>query len=198
VVLHGLTRTGRAHPSLIRFARSVAAAGNVVLVPEVPEWRDLRVAPALTIETIRAAVAALQQRDDVIHEHVGLFGFSFGATQALVAAAEPDVAAMLAGVAAWGGYFDLRRTFRFGLTGLHDFGNATYQMQPDPYGAWVMAGNYLPMVPGYSGSDAVGRALHDLALEAGERGTYAWDPVYDESKQRLRGSYPPTSATCST
>lgn len=190
VVLHGLTRTGRAHPSLIRFARSVAAAGNVVYVPEIPEWRDLRVEPSLTIETIRAAVTALQQRDDVLHEHVGLFGFSFGATQALVAATEPEVAGMLAGVAAWGGYCDLRRTFRFGLTGLHDFGTTTYQMQPDPYGAWVMAGNYLPRVPGYSGSEAVGRALHDLALEAGERGTYAWDPVYDESKHRLRTRLP--------
>jgi pimeloyl-ACP methyl ester carboxylesterase len=190
VVLHGLTRTGRTHTSLIRFARAVASAGNVVLVPEIPEWRNLRVEPALTIDTIRSAVAALQQRDDVRHEHVGLFGFSFGASQALVAATEPDVADMLAGVAAWGGYCDLERTFRFGLTGLHEIDGVTYQTQPDPYGVWVMAGYYLARVPGYAGAGPVGRALHALAIEAGERGTYAWDPIYDESKRRLRAQLP--------
>lgn len=186
VVLHGLTRPGRAHPSLQRFARAVASAGNVVLVPEIPEWRDLRVAPSVTIGTIRQAVRALQLRDDVRHEHVGLFGFSFGATQALIAAADEETARLLTGVAAWGGYYDLRRLFRFGLTGMHDIDGVTYQTQPDPYGPWIMAGNYLPRVPGYEGAGAVATALHDLALEAGERRLYAWDPVFDESKRRLR------------
>ena len=59
VVLHGLTRTGRGHASLKRFAHAVARAGNTVFVPDIPEWRDLRVAPALAIETIHAAAAAL-------------------------------------------------------------------------------------------------------------------------------------------
>jgi pimeloyl-ACP methyl ester carboxylesterase len=186
VVLHGLTRPGRAHPSLQRFARAVASAGNVVLVPEIPEWRDLRVAPAVTIGTIQQAVRALQRRDDVSHEHVGLFGFSFGATQALIAAADKETARLLAGVAAWGGYSDLRRLFRFGLTGEHELDGVTYSTEPDPYGCWIMAGNYLTRVPGYEDAGAVSRALHDLALETGERRLYAWDPIYDASKRRLR------------
>lgn len=186
LVLHGLTRSGRAHPSLQRFARAVASAGNIVFVPEIPEWRDLRVAPAITIPTIRQAVHALQQRDDVRHEHVGLFGFSFGATQALIAAADPETARLLAGIAAWGGYADLRRLFHFGLTGEHELDGITYHTEPDPYGSWIMAGNYLPRTPGYEGTEGVASALHDLALEAGERRLYAWDPVFDASKRRLR------------
>ena len=39
VILHGITRTGRAHPQLVRFTRTVAATGMVVIIPEVPEWR---------------------------------------------------------------------------------------------------------------------------------------------------------------
>lgn len=191
VVLHGLTRAGRSHPALLRFCRAVASAGNVVLLPEIPEWRDLRVDPEVTIGTIREAVRALHLRDDVRHEHVGLFGFSFGATQALVATTDPETAALLTGVASWGGYFDIGRLFRFGLTGLHEIDGTTYHTQPDPYGSWVMAGNYLDRVPGYSGSEAVARALHELALEAGEKRIYAWDPVYDASKHRLRGSLAP-------
>jgi dipeptidyl aminopeptidase/acylaminoacyl peptidase len=88
-------------------------------------------------------VQALQARDDVRHEHVGLFGFSFGATQGLVAAAQPGTARLLSGMAAWGGYCDLHRLFRFGLTGLHEIDGVTYRTRPDPYGAWIIAGNYL-------------------------------------------------------
>lgn len=186
VVLHGLTRPGRAHPSLVRFARAVASAGHVVFVPEIPEWRELRVEPERAVATIRAAVHALQQRTDVRHEHVGLIGFSFGATQALIAAADTDTAALLAGVAAWGGYCDLQRVFRFGLTGMHEHGGVTYRMRPDPYGAWIIAGNYLTRVPGYEGHGAVADALLALAAEAGDRGPFAWDPIYDASKARLR------------
>jgi pimeloyl-ACP methyl ester carboxylesterase len=191
VVLHGLTRSGRAHRSLIRFAGAVAAAGNVVFVPEIPEWRDLRVAPELTMATIRAAVHALQQRDDIRHEHVGLFGFSFGATQGLIAAADTELAGMVAGIASWGGYCDLTRVFRFGLTGLHGIDGTTWQMRPDPYGAWVMAGNYLHRVPGLEDATEIAAALHELAIESGERGSYAWEPVYDASKLRLRARLSP-------
>lgn len=190
VVLHGLTRPGRRHPGLIRFARAVARARNVVMVPEIPEWRELRVAPAVTVETIRAAVRALQQRADVDHRHVGLFGFSFGATQALIAASHEHTARQLHGLASWGGYGDIRRMFRFGLTGLHELDGVTYEMRPDPYGAWVIAANYLSQAPGYSGAVAVERALYVLALESGERRVYAWDPMYDALKVRLRAALP--------
>jgi dienelactone hydrolase len=192
VVLHGLTVPGRRHPALIRFAQAVACAGNVVFVPDVPEWRRLRVAPAPTIATIRAAAAALQERGDVEHEHVGLFGFSFGATQALIAAADEEISRLLSGIAAWGGFCDLRRLFRFGLTGLHELDDMTWHTPPDPYGAWIMAGNYLPHVPGYQDATEVGDALHALAIESGERGHYAWDPIYDASKLRLRSTLRPS------
>jgi dienelactone hydrolase len=191
VVLHGLTRPGRAHPSLQRFARAVASAGNVVFIPEIPEWRDLRVEPHIAVDTIRQAVRALQCRDDVRHEHVGLFGFSFGATQALIAAADEETAALLSGIACWGGYCDLRRLFRFGLTGLHDLDGTTWYTQPDPYGTWIMAGNYLERVPGHEDAGPVADALQRLALEAGERRLYAWDPVFDASKRRYRAELEP-------
>lgn len=191
VVLHGLTRTGRGHASLKRFAHAVARAGNTVFVPDIPEWRDLRVAPALAIETIHAAAAALQQRRDVSHEHVGLFGFSFGATQALIAAADAEISKLLSGIAAWGGFCDMRRLFRFGLTGLHELDGMTWHTPPDPYGAWIMAGNYLPHVPGYQDTQDVADALHALAIRSGEMGTAAWDPVYDPIKLELRASLAP-------
>jgi pimeloyl-ACP methyl ester carboxylesterase len=191
VVLHGLTRTGREHPGLHRFATAVAASGSIVLVPDIPEWRDLRVAPAITMDTIKAAVRALQERTDVLHEHAGLLGFSFGATQALIAATDPDVAGMLHGIAAWGGYYDMPSLSVFGLTGYHELDGVRYHIQPDPYGSWVMAGSYLTCVPGHERDGAVADAVHALAIEAGERWIYAWDPFFDASKLAARARLTP-------
>jgi len=189
-VLHGLTRNGRKHRGLDRFARSYAAAGNVVFVPDIPEWRELRVAPAMAAETIRAAVLALGERPEVRPGHIGLLAFSFGATQAIMAGADPEVAELLHGIVAWGGYADLHATFRYGLTGAHEYRGRRITMEPDPYGVWVIAANYLERVPGHERDGAVAAALHALAIEAGERGFYAWDPVYDASKLRLRATLP--------
>jgi len=190
LVLHGLTATGLQHPSLVRFARSIAAGGNVVFIPEIPEWRQLHVAPAVTHDTILAAVRQLHDRHDVDPDRVGLFGFSFGATQALVAAADPAIHSLLHGLAAWGGYCDLHTLFVFGLTGHHELDGTTYRVRPDPYGTWIMVGNYLHRMPGYEEAADVAAALLALAREAGRVGAYAWDPVYDPAKQRLRQDIP--------
>lgn len=190
VVLHGLTFSGRAHTGLVRFARSVAAAGNLVFVPDIPEWRALRLEPAITNATIRAAVHALQQRDDVDHRRAGLFGFSFGATQALIAAADPDVGALLHGIVAWGGYADVERLFVHGMTGEHELDDVTYQAQPDPYGSWIIAGQYLTATPGHEDDGDIAAALHGLALEAGRRQVYAGDPSFDDAKAATRATLP--------
>lgn len=190
VVLHGLTATGRSHASLTRFARAMAASGLTIMIPEIPEWRALRVAPRLAIPTIKAAVLALDERGDLVHGRLGLLGFSFGATQGLVAATDPALRRHLTGVAAWGGYCDLGRAFEFALRGTHELDGAHYTATPDPYGAWIMAGNYLTLIPGYEADHDVAAALQELALEAGRRGVFAGDPVYDPDKLRLRESLP--------
>lgn len=186
VLLHGLTCTARAHPSLQRFARAVAASGHVVLVPEIPEWRALHVAPAITIDTIRAAVRALHDRPEIDPERIGLFGFSFGATQALVAAADPAVAGLMRGLVAWGGYCELHRLFRFGLTGEHELDGVTHVIDPDPYGRWIMLGNYLTRVPGHENDGAVAAAAHELARIAGDRAIPSYDPALDPVKYEIR------------
>ena len=189
-VLHGLTRTGREHAGLDRLARAFAAAGNLVFVPDIPEWRELRVAPALTAQTIRAAVHALAERPEVRPGHIALLAFSFGATQAIMAGADPELAAALHGIVAWGGYSDLHAPIRFALTGTHEYDGRRISMEPDPYGIWIIAANYLSRVPGREHDGEVARALHELAIEVGESRRYAWEPRFDASKARLRERLP--------
>ena len=186
IVLHGLTIPGRHHSVLQRFCRSLAATGAAVMVPDIPEWRDLRIATAVTIPTIRAALREFAERPDVDHERIGLIGFSFGATQGLIAAADPALQSTVKGIAAWGGYRDLGRSFEFGITGRHELDGVHYQLDPDPYGRWAIVSNYLTGVPGCEEYTDVAAALRELALESGRRRVYAWDPCYDPDKVRLR------------
>lgn len=191
VVLHGITWTGRQHPQLIRLARALSASGSIVMVPEITEWRALQVTPEVTVPVIRAAVLDLDARDDTLAGHTRLMGFSFGATQAIIAAADSRLDGHLAAVAAWGGYADLRRTVRFLFTGEHEQDGKTFFEDPDPYGRYILAGNFLTSVPGHEDAGDVAAALHDLAAEAGRRAVYAGSADYDTYKQMLRHGIAP-------
>jgi pimeloyl-ACP methyl ester carboxylesterase len=59
-------------------------------------------------------------------------------------------------------------------------------LNPDPYGRWICAGQYLPLTPGFEDSGDIAAALRTLALEAGRLRVYAGDPVLDPVKERLR------------
>jgi pimeloyl-ACP methyl ester carboxylesterase len=176
IVLHGITRPGRGHPTLVRFTRALASAGFAVVVPEVPEWRELSLATHLTVPTIRACLAALDAVDDVAHLPVGLVGFSFGAPQAIAASADPVLRGRIAGVVGFGGFCDLERTLRFQFTGEHEWGRERHHLRPDPYGRWIVGANYLTAIPGHEGRAAVADApRRELrrALSAEDR------PVFD-------------------
>lgn len=191
VLLHGLTYHGRQHPSLVRFARAVAASGAVACVPDIPEWKVLRVAPEITGASIDAAVQTLRERSDVATDRIGVIGFSFGATQALVAASGAALASELRGVVAWGGYTDVQRLFQFGITGEYEWEGQRYRAEPDPYGRWVMGGNYLTAIPGHEGQQRLAASLHELAMAAGHAGVYAADGRYDPLKLELRARLSP-------
>lgn len=191
VVLHGITRPGRAHPGLLRFARALSHSGAAVLIPEVPEWRELRLSPDRALPTIRAAILALDARSETAPGRVGVVGFSFGAPQALVAAGDPAVRGHLAAAVAFGGYCDLPRTLDFLFTGrVEGYGVQEY-IRPDPYGRWVVGANYLTAVPGMEDTADVAGALHTLAAAAGERRIESWDPEYDPFKASLRATLSP-------
>lgn len=188
VVLHGMTRPGRQHPQLLRFTRAMASAGVASIVPDVPEWRDLRLRPELTAPTVRAALTGLGGRDDVEHERVGVIGFSFGAPHAIATAGEPALSDAIAGAAGFGGYCALEPTFRFMMTGHYGQDADEHYLKPDPYGRWIVGANFLTEVDDFRDAQPVAEALHALATEAAVVGASSWDPVYDPVIVRLRES----------
>jgi hypothetical protein len=188
VTLHGLTYHGREHVTLRRLAGAIAASGAVVLVPDIPEWRALRVAPRAALATIKATVLELDALGLTAPGRVGLIGFSFGATQALIASADPALRGHLAGIAAWGGYARLETVTRFLFLGEHELDGSSFRLEPDPYGRWILAGNCVGLLDEVDGDRVLGRAFLGLAHEAARRGLKAWDPALDPAKARTRGT----------
>ncbi len=191
VVLHGLTVPGRRHKVMTRFVRSLAAAGAAVLVPDVPAWRELTLDLQAARRTIAAGAHHLAQRPEVQPGGVGAVGFSFGATQALMAAADAEVQRDLRAVVSFGAYCDVPRMVRCTFTGEHEWRGEQHRIDPDPYGRWILAANFLTLVPGMEGMEDVRAAAHALALEAGRRGVMAWDAEYDAMKREIRGRLSP-------
>lgn len=185
VVLHGITRPGRHHPTLLRFVRALAGSGAVVLVPEIPEWRALHLAPERALGTLRGAILSLAGRRETAPGRIGAMGFSFGVSAVLAAASDPSLAKHLGGVAGFGGHCDLERTLRFLFLGEHEWKGRTYLGDPDPYGRWVVGGNYLDQVPGFGEATDVAEALLELAREAGDLQVGAWEGHLDPLKERL-------------
>ena len=186
IVLGGVTRMGRFHPQLARFAHALAASGSGVIVPEIPEWRDLRLDPRVTVPTVQAAVRVLDAHLRVRAGKFGLIGFSFGAPQAAIAANHGELRDRIAAVVSFGGYCDLERTLRCQLTGLHEWEGVTHRVDPDPYGRWVLASNYLTKVPGCEEAGDVADALRRLALASTELRIPGWDSRHDVLKRELR------------
>lgn len=191
ILLHGLTYHGRKHPSLERFARALAASGATVIIPEIPEWSSLRVAPDATGPGIAGALEALRREPGIDPERIGVFGFSFGATQSLAALSDQRLGDQIRALVAWGGYCDLHRLFHFGITGEHELDGVRTRIAPDPYGAWIMGANYVTGIHRHSAHTELAAALYELALASGRAGVYAGDSYYDPLKARLRESLPP-------
>ena len=192
VVLHGVTRPGRYHPMLVRFIRALAGGGVAALVPEIPEWRELNLAPDEAAATIRASVLHLSERKGILPDRIGIIGFSMGVPQALHAAADPALEGRLRGVAGFGGYGNLDRTLHFLFQGEHEWEGETFVTEPDPYGRWIIGGNYLTRAKGFEDAGDVAQALLHLARKAGDLQIGAWTSSYDSMKEELQKEIHPS------
>jgi pimeloyl-ACP methyl ester carboxylesterase len=141
VLVHGVHHTGIDEPRLVRFARTIAAAGVVVMTPEIAELRDYHVDPR-SIETIGAAAHAL--RGEVHRGTVGVMGLSFAGGLALLAAADPRFASDIGFVVAVGAHDDLTRVSEFFATSrITDPDGNPQPIKAHEYGALVLVYSHI-------------------------------------------------------
>ncbi len=190
IALGGVSCMGRHHPQLVRFARSLASSGAAVLIPEIPEWRELKLAPRAVAPTMRGCIDRLGAQPEVATAPYGLIGFSFGAPQVAIAASRGDLGDAVGGIVLFGGYCSLERTMTCQLTGEHEWEGLEHRLSPDPFGGWVVAANYLTEVPGWEDASDVAAALRQLAQAASGQRISAWDPQHDPLIRQLREALP--------
>lgn len=191
IALGGVSCMGRHHPQLVRFSRALASSGAIVLIPEIPEWRRLELAPDAVGPTLRGCIEYLKSRPDIARSPFGLIGFSFGAPQVAIAAGQGDLGTDVAGIVLFGGYCSLERTMSCQLTGEHEWEGRDYRLSPDPFGGWVVGSNHLTDTCGFEDAGDVAAALSRLAHAASGQRIPAWDPRHDALIRELRRALPP-------
>lgn len=109
ILVAGLSELGCYHPRLVAFSRHLAAAGVMVVTPDVREFRDFRIsaAPIAQIALWRNRISSMEGAGKVAE--TGIAGISYAGTLALMAAARPDLRDRISFVVAIGPYFDLTR-----------------------------------------------------------------------------------------
>jgi dienelactone hydrolase len=148
VMVHGVHHLGMDEPRLVRFARSIAGTGIVVLTPDVRELADYDV-DERSIGTIGAATIALRARlaadrpaldgGAVDVAGVGVMGLSFAGGLALLAAADPRYESSIRYVVSVGAHDDLARVSRFFATGrIDEADGGRLTMKPHEYGPLVL------------------------------------------------------------
>ncbi len=141
VLVHGVHHTGIDEPRLVRFAKTIAATGVVVMTPEIVELRDYHVDPR-SIDTIGAAARALS--GEVHRGTVGVMGLSFGGGLSLLAAADPRFAPHIGFVVAVGAHDDLTRVSEFFATShITDPDGNPQPVKAHEYGALVLVYSHI-------------------------------------------------------
>ena len=159
VLVPGAAVLGRDEPRLQAFARTFARAGFAVLVPELPEVRQLVLSGA-DADRVAGALRELHRR--LPDAPLGVAAISYAVAPALIAAIEDDLAPRVAFVVGIGGYRDAHAVIRFVTTGaFRPLGDGReFRVEPKAYGRWAI----LRANAGRLDDPSDARLLEEIAL----------------------------------
>jgi pimeloyl-ACP methyl ester carboxylesterase len=137
LLVPGVTEEGRGDARLVAFASTLARSRFLVLVPEIPGLRELKVRPA-DIRAVADTFAHLHSlAPPEIRGRVGIGAFSYAVGPSLLAALEPEIKHCVSFLVSVGGYHDLHRLITFLTTGHYTENGMRRALAPNPYGKWL-------------------------------------------------------------
>ena len=148
VVTHGFTHEGHTDPRLQALCRRLARLGFIVASPQFDDMRRYRLG-LNDLADMEAVIAALRQAPGVDTSSVGVMAFSFGAAPTLIGLSRSPLRDHVTFALIFGGYFDLRRAFRYVLTGAYGGYGHSGRIDPPTRGddRWKFLKGNLAMVP---------------------------------------------------
>jgi pimeloyl-ACP methyl ester carboxylesterase len=139
VLVPGAAQAGKDDPRLQALARSLARARFLVLVPDLPGPRALKISAA-DADGIADAVTYLAGRATTPSgRQVGVAAISYGIGPAVLAALRPGVNDKVRFVLGLGGYYDTRAMITYITTGAYrdPTGSGWLHAEPLDYAKWV-------------------------------------------------------------
>lgn len=133
----GVAETGKDDPRLVAFATTLARIGFAVLVPDLPNLRQLRVSPADVGVLVDAFVWLVSNPQLAPQGRAGMAAFSYAAGPTLLAALNETIRQRVQFVFAVGAYYDLRQVLTFCTTGYYRQDGLWHYRQPNDYGTWT-------------------------------------------------------------
>lgn len=118
LLTHGLAHLGNQDPRVRDQALRLARAGFVVMAPDLQQMKHYQLG-FQDVEALVGAVQCLRALPQVDSTRIGLIAPSFAAGPALIALSRPQVQEQVRFALIFGGYWDLRRTLRYTLTGAY-------------------------------------------------------------------------------
>lgn len=175
LVVNGATPDGNDNVVTRDFARSLARAGYLVMLPELPFLKEGRLDPGAP-EVVDAAFASLHDLPETAGQPVGVFGASVGAGLALVAAGRDGMLSRAAYVAVLGGYFDIDDYIAAVASHEQQIDGALVQWEPSDEVKQRLPPAVIAAMPDEADADVV-------------RSAFA-TPSYDGARERLRALSP--------
>ncbi len=137
VLVPGVAERGKDDPRLVAFATTLARARFLVLVPDLPNLRALRVR-ADDAQVVADAFSCLLLRPEFPKRgRVGIGAFSYAVGPVVLAALEPGIRERVDFVLGVGGYYDLHQVVTFFTTGYFQINGKWHYLEPNRYGKWV-------------------------------------------------------------
>jgi pimeloyl-ACP methyl ester carboxylesterase len=145
VLIPGAAPDGKDDRRLVAFAGALTRAKFAVLVPEIANLRDMRVAPE-DVTATADAVTHLSER--IGGDPVGLIVVSYSVGPALIAATQDTVRENVGFLVAIGGYADMERLVVYFTTGyFRDTPTEEWRfMPPNPRGKWLFLRSNLERI----------------------------------------------------
>ena len=194
VLVPGASPGGKDDPRLIDFAETLAAAGFVVLVPDLPGLRAQQVSPTHGADIAAAATYLSERLED---RPVAVAAVSYAVGPAVLAAIGQDKPHPIALILGIGGYYDAVATTVFITTGWIRNGDGVWEQRtPNEFGKWAFIRANLPRItsPGdrETLSEIARRKLHDPAADVsdltallGPEGRAVWQLLANRDRDRV-------------
>jgi acetyl esterase/lipase len=119
VFTHGFAHQGHSDPRVQAQSRRLARAGFAVMAPDLRQMKQYRLSFE-DADALSACLAYLHRQPTVDPARIGIIAPSFGAGPVLIAISRPQVREQVRFGLIFGGYYDLKRTLIYTLTGAYD------------------------------------------------------------------------------